>query len=79
MIRLLGVAKVLQSEKNAVEILDAMDILTTEKLKNHDRNCLSQDHLTQILLPLRHRVTELFENFSPRLSDSVASKSATCR
>jgi hypothetical protein len=31
---LLGVAKVLQSEKNAMEILDVMDIETPEKCKN---------------------------------------------
>jgi hypothetical protein len=33
-----GVAKVLQSEKNAMEILDAMDIETPEKCKNPNKN-----------------------------------------
>jgi hypothetical protein len=34
----LGVAKVLQSEKNAIEILDAMDIYAFEKCKNPNKN-----------------------------------------
>ena len=34
----LGVAKVLQSEKDAIEILDTMDILTPEKCKNPNKN-----------------------------------------
>jgi len=34
----LGVAKVLQSEKNTVEILDAMDISPPKKCKNPDKN-----------------------------------------
>jgi hypothetical protein len=33
-----SVAKVLQSEKNAVEILDTMDIETPKKCKNPNRN-----------------------------------------
>jgi hypothetical protein len=33
-----GVAKVLQSEKNAMEILDAMDIFTPKKRKNQNKN-----------------------------------------
>jgi hypothetical protein len=33
-----GVAKVLQSEKNAMEIIGAMDNSTPEKCQNHHKN-----------------------------------------
>jgi hypothetical protein len=33
-----GVAKVLQSEKNVMEIMDAMDIWPPEKCKNPNKN-----------------------------------------
>jgi hypothetical protein len=37
-IETIGVAKVLQSEKNAMEMLDSMDSFTPEKRKNPNQN-----------------------------------------